>query len=42
MRGTNSEEGLKLLNNSNLDITTATDLENAANILKQKLSRGDI
>ena len=42
MRGTNSEEGLKLLNNSNLDITTATDLENAANILKQKLSQGDI
>jgi len=40
MRGTNSEEGLSILNNSNLDIISASDLEHAAIILKEKISGG--
>ena len=38
MRGTNSEQGLSILKNSNLDITPVADLDSAAKILKNKLS----
>ena len=38
MRGTNSEQGLSILKNSNLDITSVADLASAAKILKNKLS----
>ena len=38
MRGTNSEQGLSILKNSNLDITSVSDLDSAAKILKNKLS----
>ena len=38
MRGTNSEQGLSILKNSNLDITPVSDLDSAAKILKNKLS----
>ena len=37
MRGTNADEGLELLQNSNLNITTATDLFEAAKILTKIL-----
>ena len=40
MRGTNSEKGLSILNDSNLDIISASDLEHAAIILKEKISGG--
>ena len=38
MRGTNSEQGLSILKNSNLDITAVSDLDSAAKNLKNKLS----
>jgi len=38
MRGTNSEQGLSILKNSELDITSVADLASAAKILKNKLS----
>ena len=37
MRGTNAEEGARILGESGLDITTAPDLAGAAEVLKQKL-----
>lgn len=37
MRGTNADEGLELLKNSNLNITTASDLFEAAKILTKIL-----
>ena len=37
MRGTNAEEGTRILGESGLDITTAPDLAGAAEVLKQKL-----
>lgn len=37
MRGTNAEEGIKILADSGLDITGAPDLAGAADVLKQKL-----
>jgi succinyl-CoA synthetase beta subunit len=39
MRGTNAEEGLKILNESGLDITAAPDLAGAAEILRDKLAQ---
>ena len=42
MRGTNADEGLNLLENSDLNITTASDLFEAAEILTKILpSIGD-
>jgi succinyl-CoA synthetase beta subunit len=38
MRGTNAEEGRKILNESGLDITAAADLAGAAEILRDKLA----
>lgn len=38
MRGTNAEEGRRILNESGLDITAAADLAGAAEILKDMLS----
>lgn len=38
MRGTNAEEGRRILNESGLDITAAADLAGAAEVLKDKLS----
>lgn len=40
MRGTNAEEGRKILNESGLDITAAADLAGAAEVLRDKLSQG--
>ena len=37
MRGTNAEEGARILHESGLNITSAPDLSGAADILKQKL-----
>ncbi len=37
MRGTNSEEGLRLFHESEMDITPAPDMASAANILREKL-----
>ena len=38
MRGTNAEEGLRLLHESDMDITPAPDMASAANVLKEKLT----
>lgn len=38
MRGTNAEEGRKILNESGLDITAAADLAGAAEVLRDKLA----
>ena len=38
MRGTNAEEGLRLLQESDMDITPAPDMASAAEVLKEKLS----
>ena len=38
MRGTNAEEGLRLLHESDMDITPAPDMASAANVLKEKLA----
>ena len=38
MRGTNAEEGLQLLHDSNMDITPAPDMASAAEILRDKLN----
>ncbi len=38
MRGTNAEEGRKILNESGLDITAAPDLAGAAEVLRDKLA----
>jgi succinyl-CoA synthetase beta subunit len=38
MRGTNAEEGRRILNESGLDITAAADLAGAAEILKNKIA----
>ena len=38
MRGTNAEEGRRILNEADLDITAAPDLAGAAEALKQKLA----
>ena len=38
MRGTNAEEGRRILNESGLDITAAPDLAGAAEILREKLT----
>jgi len=37
MRGTNAEEGIKILADSGLNITGAPDLAGAAEVLKAKL-----
>ena len=37
MRGTNAEEGARILSESGLNITSAPDLAGAAVLLKQKL-----
>ena len=38
MRGTNAEEGLRLLHDSDMDITPAPDMASAAEILRDKLA----
>ena len=38
MRGTNAEEGLQLLHDSDMDITPAPDMASAAEILRDKLN----
>ena len=38
MRGTNAEEGLQLLHESDMDITPAPDMSSAAEILRDKLT----
>ena len=38
MRGTNAEEGLRLLDESDMDITPAPDMASAAEILREKLA----
>ena len=38
MRGTNAEEGLQLLHDSDMDITPAPDMASAAEILREKLN----
>ena len=38
MRGTNAEEGLKLLHDSDMDITPAPDMASAAEVLRDKLA----
>lgn len=39
MRGTNAEEGLRLLHESDMDITPAADMATAAEILRDKLTK---
>ena len=41
MRGTNAEEGRRILNESGLDITAAQDLAEAAEILRDKLASSE-
>ena len=38
MRGTNAEEGLRLLDESDMDITPAPDMASAAEVLREKLA----
>ena len=38
MRGTNAEEGLQLLDESDIDVTPAPDMASAAEILRDKLA----
>ncbi len=41
MRGTNAEEGRRILNESGLDITAAADLAGAAEVLRDKLASAE-